>query len=123
MPVKRSRRAQGAPPRRRGTAGPGGAAGGGRAKANRAEEARRFWGDPAAVSVQGPVPAVRPTPDASALVRSLGPPPLVGHDRAAEAYFAAVYERAVGLATALAAANGLLQEEPPDDDEAGARAG
>ena len=60
---------------------------------------------------------MRPTPEASALVRSLGPPPLVGHDRAAEAYFAAVYDRAVGLATALAAANGLLVVDNEDSDE------
>ncbi|MPY91620.1 MAG: hypothetical protein GEV08_00745 [Acidimicrobiia bacterium] len=112
--MKRSRRAQQAQRRR----APGAA--GGRGKANRAEEARRFWGDRAAV--EEPAPAVRPTPDASALVRSLGPPPLVGHDRAAEAYFAAVYDRAVGLAAALAAASGLLQAEGDGEDDPGPEA-
>lgn len=105
MPVKRSRRAQGTPARRRNQGG----AGAGRSKVNRVEEARRFWGDPSAV--EGPPPKVRPTPDPSALVRSLGPPPLVGQDRVADAYFTAVYDRAVGLASALAAANGLLEDE------------
>jgi hypothetical protein len=110
--MKRSRRTQAAP-RRRG--GPPGNGPGAKAKANRAEESRHFWGD--AARLEGPPPAVRPTPDASALVRSLGPPPLVGHDRAAEAYFTAVYDRAVGLATALAAANGLLEPEPADAED------
>lgn len=108
--MKRSRRAQ-ASQRRRGPA----AANGAKARAHRAEEARSFWGDPAQVA--GAPPTVRPTPDPSALVRSLGPPPLVGHERAADAYFAAVYDRAVGLATALAAANGLLEPEPAEPDD------
>jgi hypothetical protein len=41
----------------------------------------------------------------------------VGHDRAAEAYFSAIYDRAVGLATALTAANDLLAPDPTDDAE------
>jgi hypothetical protein len=110
--MKRSRRTQ-ATQRRRG-GGQGGPVGG-KARPNRAEEARRFWGDAAAL--EGPAPTVRPTPDAAALVRSLGPPPLVGHDRVAEAYFAAVYDRAVGLAAALAAANGLLEAEAVEPDD------
>lgn len=50
------------------------------------------------------VPAGRP----SALIRSLGDPPLQGQGAVAEHYLAAVVERAAGLAAALAAAGGLL---------------
>ena len=56
------------------------------------------------------VPAARP----SALIRSLGDPPLQGQGAVAEHYLAAVVERAAGLAAALAAAGGLLGS----DDEA-----
>jgi hypothetical protein len=49
------------------------------------------------------------------VVRSLGPPPLPGHETAAEHYFGAVYERAVALAGALAAAGGLLDTGEADD--------
>jgi hypothetical protein len=57
---------------------------------------------------------VRPSPDPSALVRSLGPPPLALDAALAERHLAAVYEEAVRTATALAAANGLLA--PVGDD-------
>ncbi|HMG42702.1 MAG TPA: hypothetical protein VK611_15310 [Acidimicrobiales bacterium] len=65
--------------------------------------AQRFWGDPAAKRAE-PTP-IRPTPDPGALVRSLGNPPL---SPAAAHQLAVVYEEAVRAATALAAANGLL---------------
>ena len=52
--------------------------------------------------------------DPTALLRSLGDPPLQGQGAVAEHYLAAVVERAAGLATALAATAGLLAE--PDDD-------
>jgi len=61
-----------------------------------------FWGDVDALpEVQADI---RITQDPAAVVRSLGRPPLPGHEQASEAYFAAVYGRAVGLAGALAAA-------------------
>jgi hypothetical protein len=53
-------------------------------------------------------PAIRPTPEPGALVRSLGPPPLAVDAAMAERHFTAVYEEAVRTATALAAANGIL---------------
>ena len=56
------------------------------------------------------VPADRP----SALVRSLGDPPLQGQGAVAEHYLAAVVERAAGLAAALAAAGGLLESSTQD---------
>jgi uncharacterized Zn finger protein len=60
-----------------------------------------------------PEPIV-PAADPTALVRSLGDPPLQGQGQVAEHYLAAVVERAAGLATALAAAGGLLGSR--DDD-------
>jgi hypothetical protein len=68
-----------------------------------------FWGDPEALP-----PArqdVRITTDPSAIARSLGPPPLPGHETIAEHYFRAVYERSVMLAGALAAAGGLIEPD------------
>ena len=65
-----------------------------------------------------PVPdpePIQPATDPSALLRSIGAPPLRGRSDMAEAYLLAVVERAAGLATALAAAAGLLAE--PDSEE------
>ena len=65
-----------------------------------------FWGDPS----QSPAARteVRITSDPTAVVRSLGAPPLPGHETIAEAYFVAVYGRALTTAGALAAAGGLI---------------
>jgi hypothetical protein len=73
-----------------------------------------FWGDPAAL----PEPRVdlRITDDPAAVARSLSQPPLPGHEVIAEAYFAAVYERAVTLAGALATAAGLLTPDELADE-------
>jgi hypothetical protein len=49
--------------------------------------------------------------DPTALLRSLGDPPLTGQSVMAGRYMAAVVQRAAGLATALAAAGGLLEED------------
>ena len=68
-----------------------------------------FWGDPAALPE--PRDDIRITTDPSAVARSLGRPPLPGQEQAAEAYFTAVYGRAVGLASALAAAGELIEPE------------
>lgn len=59
-----------------------------------------------------PPEPIRPTPDPGGVLRSLGEPPLTP-DTAAEFHLAAVYEEAVRAATALAAANGLLDAEDP----------
>ncbi len=65
-----------------------------------------FWGEPELL------PAlhrdVRITDDPAAVPRSLGAPPLPGHEAVAEHYFTVVYERAVATAGALAAAGGLI---------------
>lgn len=50
------------------------------------------------------------TPDPTSTVRSLGKPPLVGREMVAEHYFEAVYQRAVAMAGALAAAGNLLDD-------------
>jgi hypothetical protein len=54
---------------------------------------------------------IRPAADPTALLRSLGDPPLQGQGQVAGHYVAAVVERAAGLATALAAAAGLLETD------------
>ena len=72
-----------------------------------------FWGSP----TEGPPPAprpVRPTPDPTAVPRSLGDPPLTSA-AAAQHHLGVVYEEAVRAATALAAANGLLADETSTD--------
>ena len=60
-----------------------------------------------------PAEKVSPAPDPTALIRSLGDPPLRFHE--ADHYLAAVVERAAGLAAALAASGGLLA--PADDSD------
>ena len=64
-----------------------------------------------------PEPIV-PAGDPTTLLRSLGDPPLQGQGAVAEHYLAAVVERAAGLATALAAAGGLLADPDADQDDA-----
>lgn len=51
------------------------------------------------------------TTDPTSTVRSLGKPPLGGRETVAEHYFEAVYQRAVAMAGALAAAGNLLEED------------
>jgi hypothetical protein len=65
-----------------------------------------FWGDPSADP--GPVSRIAMTSDPTVTIRSLGAPPLMGHEVVAEHYFAAVYDKAANLAAALAAAGGVL---------------
>ena len=84
---------------------------------------RRRRGKPAKpIELWRPVPAlpepepITPADDPTAVLRSLGDPPLPGQGAVAGHYMAAVVERAAGLATALAAANGLLADRPDDDE-------
>ena len=65
-----------------------------------------FWGDEA--KLPAPRKDVRISDDPAAVARSLGPPPLPGHEVIAEHYFEAVYDRAVMLAGAVATAGGLI---------------
>ena len=85
-------------------------------------QGRRRGNKPKAVDIWHPVPRlpepepIRPAADPTALLRSLGDPPLPGQGQVAEHYMAAVVERAAGLATALAASAGLLQLGRTDED-------
>jgi hypothetical protein len=76
-----------------------------------------FWGT--AVVEEEPVAPIRPIDEPAAMVMSLGRPPLRGYETAAESYFQAVYDKAVALAVALAAANGLLESAGDDDTSTG----
>lgn len=77
---------------------------------------------PRPVDLWQPVPAlpdpspIEPASDPRALLRSLGDPPLAGQGAVAEHYLGAVVDRAAGLATALAAAAGLLAEPGAGED-------
>jgi hypothetical protein len=68
-----------------------------------------FWRIPPKAAAPG---RITPATDATALLRSLGRPPLdhTGADR----YLATVAQRAAGLATALAVAADILAETPDD---------
>jgi hypothetical protein len=79
---------------------------GGGNKGNQAPSGAGFWGE--ADKLPAPVQDVRITDDPAAVARSLGSPPLPGHEKIAEHYFTVVYERAVQTAGALAAAGGLI---------------
>jgi hypothetical protein len=97
------------PPRRRGTQT--------RRKPNarrRPATGRDFWGTDEPEDDE--LDLVRPSDDPAAMVNSLGPPPLPGHETAAQHYFEAVYEKAASLAVALAAANELLATDDRDED-------
>lgn len=74
-----------------------------------------FWGDVSKLPTADL--QVRITDDPSAIPRSLGAPPLPGHEVIAEHYFSAVYDRAVTTAGALAAAGGLIDPEALSDDD------
>jgi hypothetical protein len=74
-----------------------------------------FWGEAAALPEMQR--DVRITDAPAAVPRSLGPPPLPGHEAVAEHYFRVVYERAVGTAGALAAAGGLIDLDAVVDDD------
>ncbi len=73
-----------------------------------------FWGDPELLPAMRR--DVRITDAPAAVPRSLGSPPLPGHEAVAEHYFRVVYERAVGTAGALAAAGGLIDLHAVVDD-------
>lgn len=77
-----------------------------KANANRQEQ---FWGDPD--QLPEPPQSVRITKDPAAVLRSIGAPPLSGHETRSEHYFEAVCQRSVVLASALAAAGELIDPE------------
>lgn len=86
------------------------------ANGQRSNRRQRSKGRPKPQDVWRPVPQLDPPEliaapsDPAALLRSLGDVPLQGQATTAAHFMAAVIERAAGLATALAAAGGLLAE-------------
>ena len=82
---------------------------------------RRGGGGPKPGDIWRPVPRlpepspINPAKDPTALLRSLGDPPLPGQGQVAEHYLAAVIERAAVVATALAASAGVLASGDPDE--------
>lgn len=87
----------------------------GQAKRRRSKKSKGFDVWRSGGTLPDPEPIV-PLRDPTALLRSLGDPPLQGQSQVAQHYLGAVVERAAGLATALAAAAGLLAPPSPDDD-------
>lgn len=85
-----------------------------RKRRNKGKALAEYWGDRS--QLPEPTSDIRITKDPAAVVRSLGRAPLPGQDHVSEAYFAAVYGRAVGLASALAAAGELVEPEELLDD-------
>jgi hypothetical protein len=90
-----------------------------RSSSSRSSNARRkasrrdFWnGTDAAADA---VALIRTLEDPSAMIRSLGPPPLPGRENIAEQYFALAYDKAARRAVALAAASGLIDLSEPDE--------
>jgi hypothetical protein len=118
----------GAPNRQQGGGGGGGNKRGRKNNRKRAQNRRgknrrpdiindepRFWGDVAQLPELSQ--DVRITDDPAAVPRSLGAPPLPGHEHIAEQYFALVYDRSVSTAGLLAAAGGLIDPEDLVDDD------
>ena len=79
----------------------------GRIRRSKAGPKTDFWGDGATREEVAPIV---PAGDPTALLRSLGAPPLQGRATIAEVYLDAVVRRAAGVATALAATAGLLAD-------------
>ena len=102
------------PPRRRSTQARSGANSNSASNSRRKAAPRRdFWDG--VEPDEDEVVAIRPLDDPSAMVRSLGPPPLPGREIIAEQSFALTYDKAARRAVALAAAFGLMELSPPDD--------
>ena len=76
---------------------------------------RPFWTSPTdATALERGIGLVRPSQDPTALVRSLGSPPLGRFADNAQHYYAAVYEKAQRFAVAMATANGVLVDDGED---------
>jgi hypothetical protein len=81
--------------------------------ARRKASRRDFWNGVEAN--EEPVVLIRTLEDPSAMIRSLGAPPLPGRENVAEQYFALAYDKAARRAVALAAASGLIDLSEPED--------
>lgn len=85
-----------------------------RSNRNRQSQPIEFW---KAVPDLGPVEPVVPARDPSAVVRSLGSPPLTGQAGIADRHLVLAIDKAAKMATALAAADGLLADAREHTDE------
>ena len=112
MSRPRRRGGQGGQGQQGGQGGQGGQKKDGGSNGQQRAPRRDFWGKE--LTDEERIDRVTIADDPTTVVRSLGPPPLVGRDVIAEHYFEAVYEKAAGVATALAAAGGVL--DMGDDD-------
>ncbi|HEY6533717.1 MAG TPA: hypothetical protein VIY72_15525 [Acidimicrobiales bacterium] len=72
--------------------------------------ARKFWGE----IPEEQAPAVRRPDDPTAMIRSLGEPPLRNNERPAQAAFTLVTQKASHLAFGLAVAAGLDEDLDAD---------
>ena len=70
-----------------------------------------FWGEQAAL---GEPRRIVPANDPTALLRSLGAPPLQRHATVGEVYLESVVKRAAGVAVALASTAGVLADGSED---------
>ena len=95
---------------RRRRRGGGGGGGGGGQKAKRPD----LWRPVPQLPDPDPI---LPADDPTALIRSLGAPPLQGQGVAGEHYLAAVVDKAAQLASATAAAFGLLGDPQAERDD------
>ncbi len=88
-----------------------------RSKQTAKDPNRPLWENGAAeAKVRALTEYVHPAHDPTALVRSLGPPPLGPFADRAQHYFAAVYDKAKHFAVAMAQANGVLLAHDDDVD-------
>jgi hypothetical protein len=74
---------------------------------NSRTNAKSLW---QSVARPEPLAPIKPASVPTALLESLGSPPLRGHASAADHYIGAVIERAAVVATALAASAGVLAD-------------
>jgi len=74
----------------------------------------KYWGDATSLPVRDDY--ALESADPTAVIRSLGKAPIPGKNSAPELYFEVLYNRAAGLAQALAFAGGLNQDTTPGDD-------
>ncbi|MFB0902468.1 MAG: hypothetical protein QMB08_01395 [Acidimicrobiales bacterium] len=70
----------------------------------------KYWGDPTSLPIRSDY--VLQSSDPTAVIRSLGKAPIPGKNSAPELYFEVLYNRATGLAQALAFAGGLNEDAP-----------
>jgi hypothetical protein len=85
-----------------------------RASRGKAKSKRDFWGAEGAEDLR-PAP-IRAAQHPTALIQSLGPPPLP-NGAIAQHYFEVIYERAAALAIALAASAALAGVDEGDEDQ------